>query len=136
MMVGVLVLSGAVLGAAAPPAEAKLSEGAKIIASFAAGYVLRDVLDRDDGRRHRPPRHDRVKHKYHSPPGHHRPVHRGPPGHAVRVYVASPLRWRPPCRPSGTFRHGYRHGYGDGYRDGYRDGWHDRDRASYTGWRY
>jgi hypothetical protein len=122
MMLAVLVVGTGLLGGAAQPAEAKMSDTAKVVAAFAAGFVLADVLA-DDGPHHHAPRHCGSTH------------HCGyrPSAHVVRI-EHRPV-WRPQhgCRPA--HQHGYRTGYRDGYRDGYKDGWQDRDRARHTGWR-
>jgi len=121
MMLAVLVIGSAMLAGAAQPAEAKMSDTAKVIAGFAAGFVLADVLDDKGSRRHNQPRYQHTKHR----------SHYRPPMPVVRV-EHRPV-WRPSHGHRPAFRHGYRagyrHGYSDGYRNGYRDGWHDGKRA-------
>ncbi|MGD8240545.1 MAG: hypothetical protein PVH68_18465 [Armatimonadota bacterium] len=126
MLLAVSVVGALLLAGAAQPAEAKMSDTAKVVAAFAAGFVLADVLEKDHGRRHHT-----VGHRYGKPPDYRRP------GPVVRI-EHRPV-WRPRhCGHSGgkrrTYRKGYRHGYHDGYRDGSRGGCRcGRHRTQYMG---
>lgn len=129
IMLAILVVGSGLLVGAAQPAEAKMSDTAKVIAGFAAGFVLADVLDNDGPRRHHAPRYRDTRPHYYRPPAHVIHVRRGP--------VWQPVRGHRPAFRHG-YRTGYRHGHTDGYRqgygDGYGDGWRDRGRARHTGW--
>ncbi|MFQ5809455.1 MAG: hypothetical protein ACE5JM_07540 [Armatimonadota bacterium] len=122
MLLAAFVVGSLLLAGTAQPAEAKMSDTAKLVAAFAAGFVLADVLDDDRGRRrHTPRRHAGKSYSYtYTQHGRY-----GRPGPMVRI------EHRPVWRPqhyghSGgkrqAYRKGYRHGYHDGYRDGSRGG--------------
>ena len=123
MLLAVLVLGAGLLAGAAQPAEAKMSNTAKVIAGFAAGFVLSEVLSDDHGRRGRhPQRYQRVG-RYNGRPSQYGYDYRST-GRSVRI-ERRPV-WRPQydgrgALPRHAYRKGYRHGYGDGYRDGDND---------------